>query len=96
MKMLIIFVFFILISTKSFCLGLFELIAVSSSAPILYNQYFDESLNKKSEFQKKKEILTFHINSKKTKKNQYIPQSRPDLIKMLNITEELNLINKYY
>ena len=86
---LIIFLF--LINFKVNSKNIFEIAAFSAIIPILYDQYFDNSLQEKTDFQKKQDVLkAFSDANQKTYNFEISPKSRSDLIYYLDILEKIN------
>lgn len=89
-------VFTIFFSFKVFALGIFELYALSVTGPILYEQYFDNSLEEKSIYAKKNGVLMKSKPKIKFKNNKLDVKSNADLIYYLSISEQMNLIRENY
>ena len=93
LKIIILFSNLILFAPgSSNSLNLFELFLIKSGAAIVYDQYFDKSLNYKSELSKKNEILANYYQNR----SQKIPLksfSNLPIQQQLLIIEEINYQN---
>ena len=87
--------FFLLIFADSKlvkALNMFELALIGSSVGLVYDQYFDDSLNQESLYSKKVNVLEKYLDSKHTHVSTgnfyYIP-----LQQQLSVIEEIHLHN---
>ncbi|MAI85333.1 MAG: hypothetical protein CMM91_10460 [Rickettsiales bacterium] len=96
MKKVCVLIFSILLPFKTFSLNVFELYAISVAGPILYEQYFDNSLEKESNYVKKKRVLLKSENTLISKNNNFTINSNTDLINYLSISEQINLMKGSY
>jgi len=73
-------------------LGLMELSFVGIGAGLFYDQYFDDSLNERSEFSKKTEVINEFYDSRRARISSDLYFGLPLQEKLL-IIEELYLLN---
>ena len=96
MKKVYVLIFSIFFPFKTFSLNIFELYAISVAGPILYEQYFDDSLEKESNYVKKKRVLLKSEYTFIPKNNNFTINSNTDLINYLSISEQINLMKGSY
>jgi len=94
-KLLILFsiLFF---NEKAYSLNIFELTAIGTAIPLLYDQYFDNSLKEENMYQKSNKIINKHTPKKITPDLNPKIHSTSDLIYYLEMIEEINFYNKNY
>ena len=93
LKKIILFfnlIFFIPGSASS--LNLFEFFLIKTGAAMVYDQYFDKSLNYESELSKKNEILSNYYHNKSQNVSFRSFKNLPVQQQML-IIEEINYLN---
>ena len=83
----IIFCFFLDKSVSS--KNIFELTALSFGIPLIYDQYFDKSLSKKSNFDRRIDLLNKYYKVKTNNNFRIQLNSRADLIEYLIVTDKL-------
>ena len=90
-------ILFILFSCKKvFSLNIFELTAIGMAVPLLYDQYFDDSLNEENIYQKSNKVINKHNFKRMTSDLNPMINSNSDLIYYLEIIEEMDLYKKSY
>lgn len=94
MHNLLIFFFILFFSEKVFSLNIYELTVIGTAVPLLYDQYFDDSLSEENTFQKSNKILSKHNLKSFTPDFNPKINSNSDLIYYLEIIEEMNLYKK--
>ena len=92
--LVILFIFFS--CKKAFSLNIYELTAIGTALPLLYDQYFDDSLTKENTYQKSNNIINKHNLKRTTSDFNPIINSSSDLIYYLEIIEEMDLYKKSY
>ena len=96
MRKLFILAFVFIIIKPLHSKNIFEIAALSAALPLIYDQYFDDSLSKETEYKKQKKILEKHNSNKiNTSKNINI-RNRSDLVYYLSVIEELKLYSNNY
>jgi len=81
---------------KAFSLNIYELTAIGMAIPLLYDQYFDDSLNEENIYQKSNKVINKHNLKRMTSDLNPIINSNSDLIYYLEIIEEMDLYKKSY
>ena len=81
---------------KAFSLNIYELTAIGMAIPLLYDQYFDDSLNEENIYQKSNKLINKHNLRRMTSDLNPMINSNSDLIYYLEIIEEMDLYKKSY
>ena len=90
-------IFFILFSCKkAFSLNIYELTAIGTALPLLYDQYFDDSLKEENIYQKSNKVINKHNLKRMASDLNPMINSNSDLIYYLEIIEEMDLYKKNY
>jgi len=96
MRNFLVILFILFSYKKASSLNIYELTAIGMALPILYDQYFDDSLTKENTYQKSNNVINKH-NSRRIKSDlNPMINSSSDLIYYLEIIEEMDLYNKNY
>ena len=90
MKYLLVIILCFFIDKSVSSKNIFELTALSFGIPLLYDQYFDKSLLKKSDFDRRIDLLNKYYKVKANKNFKIRLNSRSDLIEYLIVTDKLN------
>ena len=90
MKYLLVIILCFFIDKSASSKNIFELTALSFGIPLIYDQYFDKSLIKKSDFDRRIDLLNKYYKVKTNKNFKIRLNSRADLIEYLIVTDKLN------
>tara|TARA_B100000886_G_scaffold200178_1_gene138127 strand:+ start:270 stop:560 length:291 start_codon:yes stop_codon:yes gene_type:complete len=96
MRNFLVILFVLLSCKKTFSLNIYELAAIGTALPLLYDQYFDDSLTKDNTYQKSNNVINKHNLKRITSDLNPMINSSSDLIYYLEIIEEMDLYNKNY
>tara|TARA_B100001027_G_scaffold19485_1_gene11643 strand:- start:247 stop:537 length:291 start_codon:yes stop_codon:yes gene_type:complete len=96
MRKLMIICSILFFNEKAFSLNIYELTAIGMAIPLLYDQYFDDSLNEENIYQKSNKVINKHNLKRMTSDLNPIINSNSDLIYYLEIIEEMDLYKKSY
>ena len=81
---------------KASSLNIYELTAIGTALPLLYDQYFDDSLKEENIYQKSNKVINKHNLKRMTFDLYPMINSNSDLIYYLEIIEEMDLYKKNY
>ena len=96
MRKLMIICSILFFNEKAFSLNIYELTAIGMAIPLLYDQYFDDSLNEENIYQKSNKLINKHNLRRMTSDLNPMINSNSDLIYYLEIIEEMDLYKKSY
>ena len=96
MRNFLVILFILFSYKKASSLNIYELTAIGMALPILYDQYFDDSLTKENIHQKSNKVINKHNLKRMTSDLNPTINSNSDLIYYLEIIEEMDLYNKNY
>lgn len=96
MRKLLILFCFLFFNEKAFALNIYELTVIGIAIPLLYDQYFDDSLAEENIFQKSNKVINKQNLSRITPDLNPKINSNSDLIYYLKIIEEMELYKKNY
>lgn len=96
MRKLFIFVFLFIIIKPLHSKNIFEIAALSAALPLFYDQYFDNSLSKETEYRKQQQIIEKHTFNKINTNENINISNRSDLVYYLSVIEELKLYSNNY
>ena len=96
MRSLFIFIFVFLFTKPVHSKNIFEITLLATAIPLLYDQYFDNSLSEETKYNKINKILEKHTRSELKISEKINIGSRSDLIYYLSVIEELELYSTSY
>ena len=96
MRNFLVILFILLSCKKAFSLNIYELTAIGMATPLLYDQYFDDSLNEENIYQKSNKLIKKHNLRRMTSDLNPMINSNSDLIYYLEVIEEMDLYKKSY
>ena len=96
MRKLLILCSILFFNEKAFSLNIYELTAIGTAIPLLYDQYFDDSLKEENIYQKSNKVINKHNLKRMTSDLNPMINSNSDLIYYLEIIEEMDLYKKSY
>ena len=96
MRNFLVILFILFSFKKALSLNIYELTAIGMALPLLYDQYFDDSLTKENTYQKSNNVINKHNLKRITSDLNPMINSSSDLIYYLEIIEEMDLYNKNY
>ena len=96
MRKLLVLLSILFFHEKAFSLNIFELTAIGTAIPLIYDQYFDNSLKEENIYQKRNRIINKHYLKKIMPDLNPNIQSTSDLIYYLEMIEEMNVYHKNY
>ena len=96
MRNFLVLLFILFSCKKVFSLNIFELTAIGMAVPLLYDQYFDDSLNEENIYQKSNKLIKKHNLRRMTSDLNPMINSNSDLIYYLEVIEEMDLYKKSY
>ena len=96
MRNFLVILFILLSCKKAFSLNIYELTAIGMAIPLLYDQYFDDSLNEENIYQKSNKLIKKHNLRRMTSDLNPMINSNSDLIYYLEVIEEMDLYKKSY
>ena len=88
-KYLLVIILYLFIDKPVSSKNIFELTALSFGIPLIYDQYFDKSLSKKSNFDRRIDLLNKYYKVKTNNNFRIQLNSRADLIEYLIVTDKL-------
>ena len=96
MRKLLILFSILFFNEKAFSLNIYELTAIGTAIPLLYDQYFDDSLKEENIYQKSNKVINKHNLKRMTSDLNPMINSNSDLIYYLEIIEEMDLYKNSY
>ena len=96
MRKLFVLVFIFIIIKPLHSKNIFEIAALSAALPLIYDQYFDNSLSRETDYKKQQKILEKHSYNKINTNENINISNRSDLVYYLSIIEELKLYSNNY
>tara|TARA_Y200000002_G_scaffold359708_1_gene344260 strand:- start:104 stop:394 length:291 start_codon:yes stop_codon:yes gene_type:complete len=96
MRKLFVLVFIFIIIKPLHSKNIFEIALLSAALPLIYDQYFDNSLSRETDYKKQQKILEKHSYNKINTNENINLRNRSDLVYYLSVIEELKLYSNNY
>ena len=96
MRCIFLLIFVLLFTKPVISKNIFEITLLATAIPLLYDQYFDNSLSEETKYNKTNKILEQQTRGKLKISEKINVGSRSDLIYYLTVIEELELYSNSY
>jgi len=96
MRKLFVLVFIFIIIKPLHSKNIFEIALLSAALPLIYDQYFDNSLSRETDYKKQQKIMEKHSYNKINTNENINLRNRSDLVYYLSVIEELKLYSNNY